>query len=1256
MTGSVIWTASDPFLAARLRRTASIRRGENAVTAAVVGAMGRWLTAATHAIYGRPAALEAPAVSLAADAGDATESTGAAGASLPNLNLWPDDGSWQLMIDQVVIPEIQKVFGKAFAEATREADIHAAHYEQAYVATVSDRLSRNLWPDRVFEEVRGVIADGIAEGLSITHITEEISQVMSVPHQEWQARRIARTETIGASNAGAWNGASAIAEITGDRMFKQWFATMDTRVRLDHSRAHHQVVPLETDFIVGGYLMAYPAAPDGPAEEVCNCRCALLVLSETEAAQWINPDDWSDETPGPDENVQDILTEAGVSQANTTISGDDEEPSVTGSNAGSFVPLYQGVDRVLTFAGPRPVIDPTSTPPTVKPPTDQNIGQTSGGGDVGTWWGVLAPLDTPSADGRMISTPNTEDGAPRTRPLPLPLLYQDTLASGHDGAFQVGLICGVLAAGGNLYAYGTFDMDDPRAAGIARKTASGNAGWVSVDLDDTTMEIDDDSAERPMAVASDWRLMSATLVSQPAFPEAKICTGRPGDAMPDLDSMIDNDDVGVRAAVAGRRTYSVRPVFRCCQGAGCDLCDPDLYQMCEDRECLSCRAFMFHVYGLCVDAACPTCTSGGTHAPGEFAGATCDDPDCEYCGLPYAPADDETDAERAEAERLGRHGLSPGGCGPDCPECAAAAEDDEADDDGDGFALCNDPECTEYVEGAADQYRSVAGRPHPHRGHPGMRKAPRPVKSGRHRKGQSTAHPHKGHRMPGKGHAPHKGAKGPAHPGKRAGHKGTAKTPPAAPLSLSITTERNDAVAATLGFSVFSVLHPDTGLPVADVAHAWDSDAAAKRVADYAKGAGDAIDPAKYGKAFLWREDGADPHNVTAYKLGFADVIDGRLTIVPRAVYAIGNVLSGGRGGVSVPDAAMPALKSAAKRLYGRVAKASGNDDLKAPWEADDKSAKRASVISNRGAVFLSSLVASGEFAPPRAWFENPQLEGPTGTTVTDDGRVYGHIATWRTCHTGFKDKCVTAPRSKSNYAYFHLGTVRTAEGEDIAVGTLHYGTDHADTRAPLASAQRHYADTGCAAAVVCVGEDEFGIWYAGAALPDADLVTLRHAPLSGDWRSIGGSMELVGALCVNQPGFPIPRPRFATDDRERVYALTAAGAIAPPACEGCDACSCESGCGDQDHGSDAVMTRFITTLSAGIAAELRAGDARNARDERFAAAARAFGRVPKPRTAAVLTGPARRAGHTRPASATARPNPRLERMGVLVASMKKGA
>jgi hypothetical protein len=37
----------------------------------------------------------------------------------------------------------------------------------------------------------------------------------------------------------------------------------------------------------------------------------------------------------------------------------------------------------------------------------------------------------------------------------------------------------------------------------------------------------------------------------------------------------------------------------------------------------------------------------------------------------------------------------------------------------------------------------------------------------------------------------------------------------------------------------------------------------------------------------------------------------------------------------------------------------------------------------------------------------------------------------------------------------------------------------------------------------------------------------LRASPISGDWRKVDGNLELVAALAVNVPGFPvIPRPQ----------------------------------------------------------------------------------------------------------------------------------
>ncbi len=188
---------------------------------------------------------------------------------------------------------------------------------------------------------------------------------------------------------------------------------------------------------------------------------------------------------------------------------------------------------------------------------------------------------------------------------------------------------------------------------------------------------------------------------------------------------------------------------------------------------------------------------------------------------------------------------------------------------------------------------------------------------------------------------------------------------------------------------------------------------------------------------------------------------------------------------------------------------------------------------------------------PPAAWFEDPELAELTPLTITDEGRIYGHLAPWGACHVGVTDTCVQPPPSPSGYALFHLGDVLTEEGELVPVGTLTLDTGHADLKLGSTAARMHYDHTGTAAADVRCGEDDHGIWFAGAIRPDLDannVRKLRAARVSGDWRPVGGELELVAALSVNVPGFPIVRPRAAVAASGRVLALVAAGIDMRPA------------------------------------------------------------------------------------------------------------
>lgn len=205
------------------------------------------------------------------------------------------------------------------------------------------------------------------------------------------------------------------------------------------------------------------------------------------------------------------------------------------------------------------------------------------------------------------------------------------------------------------------------------------------------------------------------------------------------------------------------------------------------------------------------------------------------------------------------------------------------------------------------------------------------------------------------------------------------------------------------------------------------------------------------------------------------------------------------------------------------------------------------------GAIVASAFTLVDEEATPLPydWFQNPGLDQPTPVTVTPEGRVYGHIALWETCHIGYGlsvkqgSDCVAPPTSASSYAYFLTGVVDTDKGE-VATGVLTMGTGHASERLRSVPAAAHYDNTGTAVADVNVGEDGHGIWFAGAMrgnLSAEDVRAFKASSLSGDWRTVQGHYEMVAALVVNVPGFPIPRRSMAASGGRQVT-LVAAGVI----------------------------------------------------------------------------------------------------------------
>ena len=213
----------------------------------------------------------------------------------------------------------------------------------------------------------------------------------------------------------------------------------------------------------------------------------------------------------------------------------------------------------------------------------------------------------------------------------------------------------------------------------------------------------------------------------------------------------------------------------------------------------------------------------------------------------------------------------------------------------------------------------------------------------------------------------------------------------------------------------------------------------------------------------------------------------------------------------------------------GRIAWALWGGDAGWAWARGVK--RRMDAADERGSIVASGHPIEPPVCPPSDWFDPPFLSEPTPLTVEDSGRIFGHLAVWGQCHVGFADRCITPPSSAAAYAHFRTGEILCDDGTRVPVGQITLGTGHADHSASARETLRHYDNTGSAVADVMAGEDEFGIWLAGALRPGLAPERIRElmaADVSGDWRRIGGALELVGVLAVNVPGFPKLRVREA--------------------------------------------------------------------------------------------------------------------------------
>ncbi len=244
------------------------------------------------------------------------------GSGAPDMSAWPRPSVWIDLVTDILDPAIRDLFD----DATIAGD--TADTVDDYLATVHSRLRD--FPAEAFEDVRSVMRTALATGATASEqrdyvasalgldtatqdlrdkaadikqrldeggLSREERSDLSAQRRElldaaqrdedrwsWRAARIARTEMIGASNAAIEAQAQDMAD-SGETVYRQWWATRDQRTRPAHRVAHGQTVPYGSPFRVGGADMRFPGDPAGPASQVINCRCVMLILTGSEGPE-----------------------------------------------------------------------------------------------------------------------------------------------------------------------------------------------------------------------------------------------------------------------------------------------------------------------------------------------------------------------------------------------------------------------------------------------------------------------------------------------------------------------------------------------------------------------------------------------------------------------------------------------------------------------------------------------------------------------------------------------------------------------------------------------------------------------------------------------------------------------------------------------------------------------------------------------------------------------------------------------------------
>lgn len=174
--------------------------------------------------------------------------------------------------EAAAFPPIQNIYESFGAGTAAALGVAFNLRDPAVAADILQRSNRIRGTvDTTWHAIQEAIIDGEAAGDTIDGIQKRIGRVFTQA-KGYRSRVIARTETVGAMNAGSLQA----ADQSGVVEKKVWLAAMDHRTRSAHVSADGQAVDTKAKFEVGGSRMDHPGDPAGGASQVVNCRCSMV--------------------------------------------------------------------------------------------------------------------------------------------------------------------------------------------------------------------------------------------------------------------------------------------------------------------------------------------------------------------------------------------------------------------------------------------------------------------------------------------------------------------------------------------------------------------------------------------------------------------------------------------------------------------------------------------------------------------------------------------------------------------------------------------------------------------------------------------------------------------------------------------------------------------------------------------------------------------------------------------------------------------